>query len=32
MNLKVFGRMLSWHNQGIIPELAETEENADKSQ
>jgi len=32
MNLKVFGRMRSWHNQSIIPELAKTEENADKSQ
>jgi len=32
MNLKVFGRTRSGHNQVIIPELAETEENADKSQ
>jgi hypothetical protein len=31
-NLKVFGRMRSWHNQSIIPELAKTEEKTDKSQ
>jgi len=32
MNLKVFGTLRSWHNQGILPELAEIEENTDKSQ
>lgn len=28
----VFGRMPSWHNRGIIPQLAETEKNTDDRQ
>ena len=32
VSLIEFGRMRSWHNRDIIPQLAETEENADNRQ